>query len=98
MRRMNDTLLRTRVAHCRWLPDDIERILYVNVITLMLQVMDEMVSGMAISFAGHNVKMQLSYLEAEDPDAANDVLSDRELATALATLDAKSASALRQLG
>jgi hypothetical protein len=51
--------------------------------------------GMAISFAGHNVKMQLSYLEADDP-AANDALSDRELAGALASLDAKDTSALRQ--
>ncbi len=35
-----------------WLPDSIERIFYLNVITLMLSVLDEMVEGMSVNFAG----------------------------------------------
>lgn len=39
-----------------WLPDEVERIIYFNVMTLMLQVLDEVVEGMSINFAGVSKK------------------------------------------
>jgi hypothetical protein len=36
----------------RWLPDSLERIFYFNVISLMLSVLDEVVDGMSMNFAG----------------------------------------------
>lgn len=35
-----------------WLPDELERIIYYNMMTLMLSVLDEVVDGMSINFAG----------------------------------------------
>lgn len=43
---------RRRCAAAGWLPDSLERIFYLNVITLMLSVLDEMVEGMSVNFAG----------------------------------------------
>ncbi len=40
---MVDQMLANKDVNIWWLPDDIERLLYVNVITLMLQIMDEVV-------------------------------------------------------
>lgn len=44
------SLLSARVL--RWLPDSIERVFYFNVISLMLSVLDEVVEGMSVNFAG----------------------------------------------
>lgn len=41
---MVDQMLANKDVNIKWLPDDVERILYVNVITLMLQVLDEVVT------------------------------------------------------
>ncbi|KAL4422209.1 hypothetical protein ABPG77_006450 [Micractinium sp. CCAP 211/92] len=60
-----DELLSRKDVNIWWLPDSIERIFYLNVITLMLSVLDEMVEGMSVNFAGHNVKLQLTYLDLE---------------------------------
>ncbi|KAL4431398.1 hypothetical protein ABPG75_006654 [Micractinium tetrahymenae] len=65
-----DELLSRKDVNIWWLPDSLERIFYLNVITLMLSVLDEMVEGMSVNFAGHNVKLQLTYLDLEQPPPA----------------------------
>ena len=86
-------------VNIKWIPDDIERLLYVNVITLMLQVMDEVVSGMSINFAGHNVKMSLTHLEAEAntfDDIAVAKLAAKASTAAIASLDSKDQTLLEK--
>lgn len=64
-----DQLLANKAVNIWWLPDSIERVLYFNIISLLLSVLDEMVEGMSINVAGHNVKLQLTYLDLpEDED------------------------------
>ncbi|KAI7841781.1 hypothetical protein COHA_004646 [Chlorella ohadii] len=58
-----DELLARKEVNIWWLPDNIERMLYFNVISLMLSVLDEIVEGMSMNFAGHNVKLALTYLD-----------------------------------
>ncbi|KIZ05545.1 hypothetical protein MNEG_2414 [Monoraphidium neglectum] len=38
--------------------------------TLGLQVLDEVVDGMSINFAGHNVRLSLTYLDLERGEAS----------------------------
>lgn len=66
-----DELLSRKDVNIWWLPDSVERIFYLNVITLMLSVLDEMVEGMSVNFAGHNVKLQLTYLDLEPQPPAS---------------------------
>ncbi|KAI8472559.1 MAG: hypothetical protein J3K34DRAFT_205815 [Monoraphidium minutum] len=49
---MVDQMLANKDVNIWWLPDQVERIVYFNVMTLMLQVLDEVVDGMSINFAG----------------------------------------------
>ena len=49
---MVDEMLAKKDVNIAWLPDDIERLIYVNTLTLMLQVLDEIVDGMSIQLAG----------------------------------------------
>jgi hypothetical protein len=65
-----DELLSRKEVNIWWLPDSLERIFYFNVISLMLSVLDEVVDGMSMNFAGHNVKLQLTYLDM-DPQSAS---------------------------
>ncbi|PRW20289.1 fructose 1,6-bisphosphatase [Chlorella sorokiniana] len=60
-----DELLARKEVNIWWLPDNIERMLYFNVISLMLSVLDEIVEGMSMNFAGHNVKLSLTYLDLD---------------------------------
>ncbi|WIA11347.1 hypothetical protein OEZ85_011468 [Tetradesmus obliquus] len=62
---MVDTMLANKEVNIWWLPDQLERIIYFNMMTLMLSVLDEVVDGMSISFAGHNVRLSLTYLDVE---------------------------------
>ena len=66
----------------------------------MLQVMDEVVSGMSINFAGHNVKMSLTHLEAEESAAADDIavarLAAKASSAAIASLDSKDQTLLEK--
>ncbi|PSC74519.1 Myb-related B isoform A [Micractinium conductrix] len=64
-----DELLSRKEVNIWWLPDSIERMLYLNVMTLMLSVLDEIVDGMSMNFAGHNVKMTLAYLDLGEEGA-----------------------------
>ena len=47
-----DELLSKKEVNIWWLPDSLERIFYVNIISLMLSVLDEVVEGMSVNFAG----------------------------------------------
>lgn len=60
-----DELLGRKEVNVWWIPDSIERIFYFNIISLLLSVMDEMVDGVSMNVAGHNVKLQLTYLDLE---------------------------------
>ncbi|EFN51596.1 hypothetical protein CHLNCDRAFT_139978 [Chlorella variabilis] len=60
-----DELLSKKEVNIWWLPDSLERIFYVNIISLLLSVLDEVVEGMSVNFAGHNVKLQLTYLDLD---------------------------------
>lgn len=64
--------------------------------SLMLAVLDEVVSSMSINFAGHNVKLELTYLdvikEGEAPDASA-LRTDAMLRSALAPVKQPAAAA-----
>lgn len=66
-----DELLSNKAVNIWWLPDNIERIFYYNIISLLLSVLDEILDGMNLSFAGHNLKLQLTYLDVEATEAAS---------------------------
>lgn len=52
-----DELLARKEVNIWWLPDNIERMLYFNVISLMLSVLDEIVEGMSMNFAGVSARV-----------------------------------------
>lgn len=69
---MIDKMLENKEVNIWWLPDQIERVFYFNMMTLMLSVLDEVVDGMSISLAGHNVRLQLTYLDvAQDGEVTS---------------------------
>lgn len=92
---MVDQMLANKEVNIWWLPDEVERIIYFNMMTLMLSVLDEVVDGMSINFAGHNVRLQLTYLDLENgEDAALANSKTRELFNkALAPLPPKASAA-----
>ena len=47
-----DELLSNKAVNIWWLPDNVERIFYYNIISLLLSVLDEILDGMNLSFAG----------------------------------------------
>lgn len=53
-----DELLARKEVNIWWLPDNIERMLYFNVISLMLSVLDEIVEGMSMNFAGVSARVR----------------------------------------
>ncbi|GBF94454.1 hypothetical protein Rsub_06988 [Raphidocelis subcapitata] len=67
---MVDQMLANKEVNVWWLPDEVERLIYFNIMTLMLSVLDEVVDGMSINFAGHNVKLTLTYLDLEHGEEA----------------------------
>jgi hypothetical protein len=61
-----DQLLQNKEVNIWWLPDDVERLFYCNVITLLLAVMDEVVDSMSIKIAGHDVRLELTHLSIQE--------------------------------
>mmetsp|Transcript_42810 Transcript_42810/g.137021 ORF Transcript_42810/g.137021 Transcript_42810/m.137021 type:complete len:105 (-) Transcript_42810:150-464(-) len=61
-----DKMLESKDVNIAWLPDNIERQIYANVMSLMLSVMDDVLKNMSMNFAGHRVNFGLTYLDVED--------------------------------
>ena len=57
-----DQMLLREDVNIGWLPDVIERQLYINVITLILGVVDQTISSMSINVVGHRMSMSISHL------------------------------------
>ncbi|CAG9465210.1 unnamed protein product [Pedinophyceae sp. YPF-701] len=61
-----DKLLENQDVNIRFIPDFIERQVYVNAISLMLSILNDVLKSMSIEFAGHRVKFALTFLDVAD--------------------------------
>ncbi|KAK3271583.1 hypothetical protein CYMTET_20083 [Cymbomonas tetramitiformis] len=62
-----ENMLADEKVNIKWLPDVIEKQIYLNVLSLMLQVMNDVLKGMSMEFAGHRIKFNLTFLDVKMP-------------------------------
>jgi hypothetical protein len=59
-----EQLLANKDINSRWIPDFIERRLYLNVLVLGIALLEEVLSKSEITFLGHKITLQLTPIES----------------------------------
>jgi len=56
-------LLEDENVNIRYLPDVVEKQIYTNVLTIVMELLEHLVEDLNISFMGHNIKMSMDPTE-----------------------------------
>lgn len=54
-----DMILAKKNVNIKYLPDSMEKQVYVNVFTILLGVLEEVVDSTSINFMGHKIKLSI---------------------------------------